>query len=175
MGRDKALLPMADSGRVLWQRQLGVLEELNPEQIFWSGAVRPGLPSRLVVVPDEIEKAGPLAGISACLDRLESDLLVVLAIDLPRMNAAFLRNLLASCSSECGAVVRKGDFFEPLAAVYPKGLRALAAEHLGLKRLALQELMREGVRRGLLKAIPLAESDACLFQNVNSPTDLADA
>jgi molybdopterin-guanine dinucleotide biosynthesis protein A len=172
MGRDKALLPIVNSGRVLWQRQLDMLEKLNPDQIFWSGAPRSGLPSRVVVVPDEIENAGPLAGISACLDRLENDLLVVLAIDLPRMSPAFLRNLLAQCAGGCGAIVRHGEFFEPLAAVYPKGLLALAAEHLSQKRLALQELASEAVRRGMLKAIPLHESDAPLFKNVNSPADL---
>src|SRR5476651_1092157 len=85
MGSDKALLSLPGSDLLLWQRQVRVLEELKPEEIFWSGAARPGLPENLRLIADEVENAGPLAGISACLNLLESDLLVVLAIDLPRM------------------------------------------------------------------------------------------
>jgi molybdopterin-guanine dinucleotide biosynthesis protein A len=174
MGRDKALLTVHGSDCLLWQRQLHTLEALNPQKILWSGRPRPGLPVYLRVVPDEVANAGPLAGISACLNQLESDLLIVLAIDLPRMSAAFLRTLLTRCSDECGAVVQQGGFFEPLAAIYPRSLHILATEHLNQKRLALQELMREAVLQGLLKAIPLDESDALLFKNVNSPADLED-
>ena len=36
MGRDKALLPLAD-GRLLWQRQWDVLRELGPAELFVSG------------------------------------------------------------------------------------------------------------------------------------------
>jgi molybdopterin-guanine dinucleotide biosynthesis protein A len=80
MGRDKALLPLPDSGLLLWQRQLRVLEELRPGQLFWSGHSREGMPTHLSVVSDVVEKAGPLAGICACLDILKSDLLVVLPL-----------------------------------------------------------------------------------------------
>ena len=174
MGQDKALLPWPDSGVLLWQRQLGVLEELKPAEIFWSGAPRPGLPAHVRLVADAIEDAGPLAGISACLNVLRSDLLVVLAIDLPHMNASFLQSLLARCSRTRGAAARHGGYFEPLAAVYPKGLHALAAEHLSQKRHALQDLIREALGQGLMEEVPLSESDVPLFKNVNAPDDLND-
>jgi molybdopterin-guanine dinucleotide biosynthesis protein A len=174
MGRDKALLPMPGSDFLLWQRQLRILEELQPEEIFWSGPGRPGLPGHVRMISDAVENAGPLAGISACMDLLQSDLLVALAIDLPRMNAAFLKKLLARCSPPCGVVARHGDFFEPLAAIYPKGLQVLAAEHPGQRRYVMQDLIREAVQRGLLKAFPLGERDVPLFKNLNSPADLQD-
>ena len=85
MGRDKALMQDPVSGHVLWQQQLRILEELQPEEIFWSGLARPGIPADLRLIEDSIPQAGPLAGISACLNVLRSDLLVVLAIDLPQM------------------------------------------------------------------------------------------
>jgi molybdenum cofactor guanylyltransferase len=172
MGRDKALLPLPGSDLLLWQRQLRILEELQPEEIFWSGPERPGLPRHVRVVSDGVENAGPLAGISACLNLVQSDLLVALAIDLPRMNALFLKSLLARCSPSCGLVARHGDFFEPLAAIYPKSLLVLAAEHLKQRRYALQDLVREAAQQGLLEVFPLSETDKLLFKNLNSPTDL---
>jgi molybdopterin-guanine dinucleotide biosynthesis protein A len=175
MGRDKALLSMPGSDFLLWQWQLRTLEELRPEEIFWSGPGRPNPPGPVRMISDAVENAGPLAGISACLNLLQSDLLVALAIDLPRMNAAFLKTLLTRCSRSCGAVARHGDFFEPLAAIYPKGLHVLAAEHLSQGRYAMQDLVREAVPRGLLQAFPLDERDVPLFKNLNSPADLQDA
>jgi molybdopterin-guanine dinucleotide biosynthesis protein A len=172
MGRDKALLPLANSDLLLWQWQLRTIEELKPEELFWSGPARPNLPEHVRMIADTVENAGPLAGISACLDRLQSDLLVALAIDLPRMNSAFLKKLLAQCSSSCGIVARHGDFFEPLAAIYPKGLHVLASEHLRQGRFALQDFVREAARRGLLQTFPLDEGDVPLFKNLNSPADL---
>jgi molybdopterin-guanine dinucleotide biosynthesis protein A len=172
MGRDKALLSVPGSDLLLWQRQLAVLDELQPAEIFWSGAPRPGLPEKVRVVLDEVEEAGPLGGISACLQVLRSELLLVLAIDLPRMNPHFLRSLLDRCSSSCGAVARNGGFFEPLAAVYPKALQVLAAKHLGQKRYVLQDFVREAARLELLRPFPLDENNGPLFKNLNSPADL---
>jgi molybdenum cofactor guanylyltransferase len=103
---------------------------------------------------------------------LPSDLLLALAIDLPGMNAPFLKSLLTRCSLQCGVVAQNGDFFEPLAAIYPKGLRVLAAQHLGQGCHAMQDLIREAVRRGLLQTLPLDKKDIPFFKNMNSPTDL---
>jgi len=172
MGQDKALLILPGSNLPLWQRQWRVLEELQPAEIFWSGHARPGLPENIRLIPDAASAAGPLAGISACLHETKSDLLVVLAIDLPQMATAFLQSLLTRCSTGCGIVARHGDFFEPLAAVYPKKLHALATTHLTQGRFAMQDLIREAIQQGLLRDFPLDENDAALFQNLNSPADI---
>lgn len=174
MGRDKALLSMPASDLLLWQWQLRTLEELQPEEIFWSGPARPGLPGHVRIISDDVENAGPLAGISACLNLLPSDLLVALAVDLPRMNTVFLKNLLARCSPHRGVVARYGDFFEPLAAIYPKNLHVLAAEHLSQGRYAMQGFIREAMQRESLQAISLDERDFPLFKNLNSAEDLQD-
>jgi molybdopterin-guanine dinucleotide biosynthesis protein A len=169
MGQDKALLPVPGSNLLLWQRQLGVLDGLRPEEIFWSGPPRAGLPERLRVVADEIPNAGPLAGITACLDLMQSDLLVVLAIDLPRMSSSFLRDLLQRSSSNQGAVMRHGDFYEPLAAVYPKCTHAIARKHLRSGRYGLQNLLGEAVEQKITQSFRLDEKNFLLFQNWNAP------
>jgi molybdopterin-guanine dinucleotide biosynthesis protein A len=170
MGRDKALLPVPNSNLLLWQRQLRVLEELRPDEIFWSGPPRPGLPDGLRIVADEVSDAGPLAGICACLNLMSSDLLVVLAIDLPQMSSSFLTDLQGKCSSNRGVVLRHGDFFEPLAAIYPKRIHPLAREHLSQGRYSLQDLLQEAIKQNLIQAFDATKKHSALFQNWNAPT-----
>ncbi len=172
MGSDKALLVAPGSSLPLWQAQLRTLERLQPARIFWSGPARPGLPAHLHQITDAIPNAGPLAGISAALDALENDLLVVLAIDLPGMTSTFLSSLLMHCTTQAGAVAQNGRFFEPLAAVYPKVLAGLAREHLKAGRHALQDFIREALPGNHLVTFPLSETEALLFKNLNSPADL---
>jgi len=174
MGRDKALLPIPGSDLLLWQWQWRTLQELKPVETFWSGFARPGLPDDLRIIPDAVSSVGPLGGLSACLEATRTDLLLVLAIDLPQMSATFLSGLLSRCSAQCGIVARRGDFFEPLAAVYPQQVRTLAAGQLIQGRHAMQDLVREAIAQGLLQEFPLDEKDVPLFKNVNQPSDLAD-
>ena len=169
MGRDKALLTMPGSDLPLWRRQWQLLEALQPEEIFWSGPPRPGVPENFHIVEDIVPNAGPLAGISACLDLLRADLLVVLAVDLPQMHEVFLRHLLRQCTSESGAVAYRGDFFEPLAAVYPKRLHVLAAEHLAQGCYALQDFIGEAVEQQAIRPVPLAEKDSASLQEPERP------
>ena len=173
MGQDKALLPLPGCGLLLWQRQLRVLEELEPQELFWSGPERPGMPANVRVVTDPIRSAGPLAGVCACLKAVTTDLLVVLAVDLPRMNAVYLKKLALRCTPVLGAVPQRGDDFEPLAAVYPAMLRTLAEDRLHQGRYAMQDFVREAVRRELIETVPVGDEDSAKFANLNSPEDLA--
>jgi molybdopterin-guanine dinucleotide biosynthesis protein A len=173
MGQDKAVLPLPGSGVLLWQRQLRVLAELSPQEIFWSGPARPGIPDHVRVVPDTVRSAGPLAGVCSCLRLATTDLMVVLAVDLPCMDADYLNNLARRCTPVHGAVPQCGDDFEPLAAVYPAMLHALAEDRLHQGRYAMQDFVREALRRELIEAVPIGSEDAAKFANLNSPGDLA--
>jgi molybdopterin-guanine dinucleotide biosynthesis protein A len=172
MGRDKALLPVVGTGELLWQRQLRVLNELQPKELFWSGPVREGMPAHVHVVADVVPDAGPLAGISACLGAMRSDLLIVLAVDLPQMTSVYLSRVLGLCSTDCGMVAKHGDFYEPLAAVYPKMISCLADEHLRDGRNALQDFVSAGLQRRLMESFELEPEDEIFFKNVNRPEDL---
>jgi len=173
MGQDKALLRLPGCGLLLWQRQLRVLEELDPQEILWSGPERPGLPEHIRVVTDTIRTAGPLAGVCACLRQAAAELVVVLAVDLPHMDAAYLKSLLCRCTPVRGVVPQLGDEFEPLAAVYPAMLRSLAADRLRQGRYAMQDFVHEAVRRELMEIVPVGAEDAAKFTNLNSPQDLS--
>ncbi len=181
MGRDKALLTLPD-GRPLWQRQLDdVLRPLRPAALFFSGPARVGLPGDVTVLADAAAPAGqslgPLAGIAAALDAMQTPLLLVLAVDLPAMTAAWFRDhLLPRCRPGRGAVPRGDDgFFEPLAAVYSQECRALAQAQLqsGTDR-SLQSFVRAAESAGWIEPVGISAEAQRLFVNWNAPTDLED-
>ncbi|HEY5035848.1 MAG TPA: molybdenum cofactor guanylyltransferase [Chthoniobacterales bacterium] len=165
MGRDKALLEY--EGEALWRRQESTLRRLDPEEILISGPPRDG---RLTIA-DEFENTGPLGGIATALRRCSAPLLLVLAVDLPRMNTDFLRSLLALSHGD-GVVPRGSEFFEPLAAIYPKACFSVAESALRRGDFSLQNFVRDGMKAELLLPRPLAPDELSLFANLNTPADL---
>lgn len=165
MGRDKALLQI--DGVALWQRQVETLRQLNPEQLMISGRAQAGCETVL----DEFENAGPLAGVAAALRDCVAPRLVVLAVDLPRMTAEFLRALL-KCEETAGVVPRGPEFFEPLAAVYSLGCTPLAEAALRCGDFSMQNFVAAAVAQKLVVARSIAPEEAPLFENWNSPENL---
>jgi molybdopterin-guanine dinucleotide biosynthesis protein A len=166
MGRDKALIEI--DGEPLWRRQLEILRQLSPEQLMISGPARDGCET----IADEFEDAGPLAGVAAALRKCSAPLLVVLAIDLPKMTTEFFRSLLALCCNGKGVVPRGPKFFEPLAAVYPAASAELADGALQSGEYAMQDFVRVALNRRLLIAHEISPAEMPLFANANRPDDL---
>jgi molybdopterin-guanine dinucleotide biosynthesis protein A len=172
MGRDKALLPLPD-GRLLWERQLALLRQLEPAELWISGPTRPGFPRDVPLVTDERPNLGPLAGITAALRVLRSPFLLVLAIDLPAMTATFLRELLARRNDDCGVVPQHGGaqcFYEPLAAIYPRTVYPAALNALLADRLAMQPFVR--ALGEVMTPYEIAAYEEPLFSNWNSPAQV---
>jgi molybdopterin-guanine dinucleotide biosynthesis protein A len=166
MGRDKAFLEF--EGEPLWQRQIQTLINLSPEQLMISGPSREEW-NECEIVADEIAGAGPLAGVGAALRKCTAPLLVVLAVDLPRMSTDFLRSL---CTDSRGAVPRGPAGFEPLAAVYPAACAALATQALSTGDFSMQDFVRRAIDRGLLMERLIDEVESLFFANLNTPADL---
>lgn len=170
MGSDKALLSCG--GEPLWRRQLAVLQQAGAEEIFLS--VRPEqtwAPVEHPVVRDVANDVGPLAGIAAALARCRQTHLIVLAVDLPRVEVAWFRRLAACCEPGVGAVGHGERFFEPLAAIYPQEVSPLVAAALTAKDYSLQGLIRTAGAR--MRACPLSATEQANLTNWNSPADLA--
>ncbi len=169
MGRDKAMLPLPD-GRLLWQRQLAVLQELVPVEMFISGPYRDGFPADVPLLNDECSGLGPLSGMVAAFETMKVPLLVVLAIDLPAMRSGFLRRLLESSRERQGIVPRHQEpagFYEPLAAVYPRECLHAAKERLQRRELALQGFIQAA--GPLLQPHRINDAERSLFANWNEP------
>ncbi len=170
MGRDKALLPLAD-GRLLWQRQLEVLWELQPAELFISGPERAGFPATVPRLEDETPGLGPLTGIVTALKAMRSPRLVVLAVDLPMMTTEFLLRLLAD---DHGVIPQIDDgFFEPLAAVYPRSALVTANDQLRSADRSLQTFARRLVTSDQATAHLLTSGEMPLFANWNRSEDIS--
>jgi len=169
MGRDKALLET--EGRALWERQRDVLVQIGAVEIFLSA--RPeqtwAKPARgfAAILHDANPLCGPLSGITAALERSSTSHLAVLAIDLPRMTAEWFGTLLEQCSAGVGAVGRGKEFFEPLAAIYPREFLPLAWEAMAGARYGLQPLLAQAIEQRLIKSVELGELETLWFENWN--------
>jgi len=174
MGRDKALIHVAWKGSVvpLWKRQLAVLEAVGPSQVIVSGPPRADYPTSLKVFPDEWSHRGPLGGIATCLHHARPGLLLVLAVDVPRIEPEFLQTLLRHALPGRGVVPTLQDRFEPLIAVYPKSALPVALAQLAKNDLALQSFVSELVNRRLVVRYEVPASEKEKFENWNRPEDM---
>jgi molybdopterin-guanine dinucleotide biosynthesis protein A len=171
MGRDKVFLEVG--GRTLLDRQIDTLVAAGAEDILISG--RSGVDYSAFgcrVLTDEFPGAGPLAGIHAALKVSRQPLVLVLAVDLPEMNAMFLRSLLMAATAGRGVVPRVGGRVEPLAAVYPRTALPLVERMLAQGKHAAQSFAGTCVQAGLAAYEDVPDNFARLFKNLNSPADL---
>lgn len=171
-GVDKALLEAGESREPLWRIQLSKLIALEPAQLLISGR------DDLILegaepVRDAAVDAGPLAGITACLQTSTEPLLLCLAVDMPAMTTEFLgRQLLDRAKPDCGVVPRIGERWEPFAAVFPSSLASLALDRLGGEDRSLQGFIREAEERGQIRTLQAEIEHEPLFRNLNTPEDL---
>ena len=172
MGRDKARLDW--KGLPLWQRQIGVLARAGctPVRLALRRHQRSfGDPAR--EVRDARPDVGPLGGLHAALvASAGSEWVAVLAVDLPLIEPAWFRKLRRLCRPGSGAVVQTSDGFEPLAAIYPIAALPVVARRLEAGEFALQGLLAELVRRGLMLAVSPGRGQVGQVENWNEPGDV---
>ncbi|MES2569890.1 MAG: molybdenum cofactor guanylyltransferase [Verrucomicrobiota bacterium] len=174
MGVDKATLLF--EGEPLWRRQLATLRGTGPGELLVS-CRPPGHPFEteggILCVYDGMGGMGPLGGMAALMRRARFEFLLVLAIDLPRVNARFLQSLIRQAiGSGRGVVPREERWFQPLAAVYPRAALPLADAHLCGEDRSMQHFVRRALELGLVAEYRIEEAESDLFRNVNTPADL---
>ena len=175
MGRDKALLTLPN-GLPLLDQTIATLQAAGAAEILVS--VRPGQtygrPGTREIA-DTTENGGPLAGLVTAFDATQTDHIAVLAVDLPAMTPAYLRKLIARCKATSGAVPHRDDFFEPLAAVYPRLVADSARAALNDGRFSLQAWVLEQVEIGQVQSVEIEPTETILFTNWNRPEDYSAA
>jgi molybdenum cofactor guanylyltransferase len=173
MGRDKVYLQVEWEGASipLWERQLAVLQSITPEKLFISGARKQGYPASVTVLEDDWPEVGPLGGIATCLSRSQSAFLLVLAVDLPRIQPGFLKKLLARSVAGCGVVPAHQNRFEPLIAVYPASALVLAIDQIRERKYALQPFVAKLLQNHLIISYEVEASEQVQLENWNTPDD----
>ena len=173
MGRDKAFLPMPPEGEPLISHQAAMLRSLGTDDLLISGhaGIDYGLTDARIVT-DSVIDCGPLGGLAAVLAAARHPRVVIIAVDLPHMTAAYLNKILTACSG-CTGVVPLGKMgYEPLVAVYPKRFLPRIEAALAAGDLSLQPLIQAAVKDSILLPLPIDEGEAPLFTNWNAPGDL---
>jgi molybdopterin-guanine dinucleotide biosynthesis protein A len=170
MGQDKAWLLL--DGKPLIARQVALARELGAEEVFISGRAGTDYDSlNCRVVQDRVTNAGPLAGIESALAASSTPLLLVLAVDMPKMTASPLQRLLVCCSETRGAVPRFNHQLEPLAAIYPRSSLKIAQELLDSGRNAVWNFAERCAEHNLAAFIDMPEQHSACFENWNTPAE----
>ncbi len=123
----------------------------------------------LAVMPDNHPGQGPLAGIEAALASTSADWNLIVACDMPSLDAAYLENLLqilAQKGSDCALPRHPDGKMEPLCAAYHR--RSLpsirAALESGIRKVT------DALRPLAVTYVPAGSIES--FANLNTPDDL---
>lgn len=170
MGTDKAFVML--EGRTLLALMLELARSAAPEVRIVGDRAK--FAEFAPVVEDVFPGCGPLAGIHAALRSSQTDLNLILAVDVPFLSPEFLQFMITK--SRCGAMVtvaRTSGGWQPLCAVYRRQFADLA-----------EKCVRAGIYRidGLFfpattsviddEELRVAGFSPDLFRNLNTPQDL---
>ena len=174
MGRDKAWVEF--DGQPLIARAVSTVRSTGINEVYISG--RAGIDYSALacsVLLDSGPGAGPLRGIERALDSTQAPLTLVLAVDLPRMTAAFLQKLVARCDPLTGVVPKIRGQLEPLAAIYPKRCLLIARDCLLRCQLVARDFAEACRFYRAIRTFAVPRSDLRCFENWNSPFDVGNS
>jgi molybdopterin-guanine dinucleotide biosynthesis protein A len=171
-GRDKSRLVV--DGRSIIVRQIEVLQRITPEVFIVASETARFADLGLPVHPDALPGAGAIGGLYTALETTSSELVIVVACDLPFLDEGMLRRLVALAAAGDGAWVRTSGGVEPLLACYRREARATVRAEIEAGRLKLQDLAAH-LRMVALGGEELARFGpaARLLANINTPDDYA--
>ena len=170
-GRDKSRLVVR--GRTIIVRQLDVLQRVSDEVFLVSPFAERHADLGLPVHADVVAGAGAIGGVLTALERARHDLVLVVACDLPFLDARLLLALVELARTADGAWPATSRGVEPLVACYRRDARAVIRARIEAGALRLMDL-DGALRMARLEGEALAACGAPeeLLANVNTPEDL---
>lgn len=174
MGRDKAALSLAE-GESLLEHALAVAAAVSPEvRIVGSRALYAQHAWAGQIVEDVFPDRGPLGGIHAALASSSTDFNLVIAVDMPRVNAELLAYLAdrAHKAQAMVTIARIARGYQPLCAIYRRAFGTLAEQALRAGQNKIDALFAE-VTIEVVEESELREAGFGpeLFANVNTPEE----
>lgn len=174
MGTPKCWLPFGDE--VLLQRVVRVVGGvLSPVVVVAAkGQELPQLPPWVMVLRDELEGMGPLAGLIVALKHLrgEVDAVFLCSCDAPFLGEDLIRLLLEKAADGRMVMVRSGGYFHPMSAIYPVEALEKGEALLRQDRLRPFFLLEECAGRVVEeKELQAAGVDLLELENINTPEE----
>ena len=175
-GRPKALLPIG--GLRIIDRLLAALRPVVDEVVIIAREDEDA-PYRALGVPirhDVLPGTGPLGGIYTALAATTASRTLVVAADMPFLNARFLAHLLDAGRDVDIAIPRTHDGYQPLCASYAAACADAIRRRLDENRLAVHGVLEDARVREIGPAeMARIDPTGMLCFNVNTPTDYARA
>lgn len=177
MGQDKALMPFL--GQPLIARQAARLRPLGAPLLVISNRPEQYAFLQLPVIPDRYPGTGPLGGLLTALLAADTELVAVVACDMPFLQARLIEAQCRLLHQEAADVVipRSPDGLEPLHAVYrvdtclPPVREAFAAG----ERKMIAWFPAAHVREMSVQEVAEWDAGFLSFMNVNKPEEFQQA
>ncbi len=178
MGQDKALLKLPDGQRLL-NRTVNVARSLTPDVSVvtpWPDRYQFATNLEPQWITDS-QEAGPLVGFSQAWPQIQADWCLLLACDLPNLDAPILQQWWswlvsqASLSSQASAVapaaslVKGAKGWEPLCGFYHRGAVPSLNQHLASGDLSFQSWL------STLEVAAYSDVPSDMVFNCNTPAD----
>jgi molybdopterin-guanine dinucleotide biosynthesis protein A len=166
-GLRKATLALG--GTSIIDRQLAVLRRVAAPVFLVTSAQAPS-DAELTVVRDEYPDHGALGGIYTAIVASPHERTLVVACDMPFLNAAFLAHLIGIDADL--VIPRTSRGYEPLCAIYSRACAPSIRERLTRGELEASRLP-DGVTVAEVgpETVAAYDPDGLLFVNVNTPHD----
>ena len=174
MGRPKALIEI--DGRTILERTVGVARQAGHPVILLGQPTfeLPATLSHVPVLPDLAGGFGPIAGLESILEASPNTPVLLLACDMPRLEASLLERLLHESAHEADAVAFSiegtGGRLEPCCALYMPTALSEVRRGIQNKDYSLHSLFARIRTRQVHISLALGE----LLVNCNVPEDLPD-
>jgi molybdenum cofactor guanylyltransferase len=171
MGADKAFVAL--DGRTLLARALELARSATHDVRIVGEAAK--FAAFAPVVEDIFRDCGPLGGIHAALRASQSELNLMLAVDMPFVPPALLPFLIMRARSSAATVTvpRAGGGWQPLCAVYRREFAEVAEKALREGRCKIDALFDAGRTQAVgEKELEAAGFSANVFRNLNTREEL---
>jgi molybdopterin-guanine dinucleotide biosynthesis protein A len=173
LGRDKALLTL--EGETLLERAVRTLQETTAEQIVVGPPERRDQSRVAKVYQDLYPSSGPLGGIYTALHFASNPLVLVVACDMPFLNADLLRLLLSLADGYDVVLPVPDGRGEQLHAVYRTTCQPAIEQQIASGDFKIDRFFdRARVRRVDVEELRQHDPELRSFRNVNTPEDWAE-
>jgi molybdenum cofactor guanylyltransferase len=169
-GVDKSALLIGD--RTILDRQLAAIRGLTPHILIVANDEARYRNTGVPVVRDRIDGAGSLGGLYTALIEAPTEQIVVMACDMPFLDARFLAHLAAAGAPADVAVPRDARGYHPLCASWQRRLAAHLEARINAGLLRVADAL-DGLDVREIGPDELARFDPTgrLLLNVNTPDD----